>query len=104
TRSIAITYLCIKFLSSEDLKTSETSKNKEMEESSDDKFESENVSEENFNNYLQEWSDILEEERQQFEKDTEGEYANNDKFAINNTYSAIDVNAKWKLFTLFKQL
>ncbi|CAG8812467.1 16029_t:CDS:2, partial [Racocetra fulgida] len=77
TRSIAITYLCIKFLSSEDLKTSETSKNKEMKESSDDKFESEN-------------SDILEEEKQQFEEDTEEEYANNDKFAINNTHLAID--------------
>ncbi|CAG8591356.1 5527_t:CDS:1, partial [Racocetra fulgida] len=89
---------------SEDLKTSKTSKNKEMEESSDDKFESENVSKENFNNYLQEWSDILEEERQQFEEDTEREYANNDKFAINNTHPAIDVNAKWKLSTLFKQL
>ncbi|CAG8464451.1 34888_t:CDS:2 [Racocetra persica] len=40
-----------------------------MEESSDDKFESKN-------------------------EDVEEEYANDDEFAINNTYSTIDINMK----------
>ncbi|CAG8525043.1 12538_t:CDS:1, partial [Cetraspora pellucida] len=41
------------------------------------------------------WSDILEEEKQQFvEEDIKEEYANDDKFAINHTYLVLDVNAK----------
>ncbi|CAG8723732.1 23043_t:CDS:1 [Gigaspora rosea] len=67
----------------------------EIDELSDDKEE--NMNTENFDNYLQEWLDMLEEEKRQFDKEEVEKYNDDefDEFSANEiTYPAIDTNAK----------
>ncbi|CAG8506813.1 8729_t:CDS:2, partial [Scutellospora calospora] len=95
---------------SEDVEIEESSENVEMEEIdefSDEEFDNELTDdEENFDTFLQEWLNMLEEERLRFEEEyMEGEYVDEDEFSINNiVHPAIDANAKWELATLFKEL
>ncbi|CAG8779351.1 7976_t:CDS:2 [Racocetra fulgida] len=74
----------------ESSENSEVLENIEIVESSDES-ENEDISvEEGFDNYLQEWVEMGDD---------------NDEISLNNTvHPAIDLNAKWELATLFKKL
>ena len=73
---------------------------KEEEEEEEEKKEEEN-SENEFNKYLQGWSEMLEEETYEFEEN-EDEIV---QITVNDIpHPAIDHNAKWKLNSLFKEL
>ena len=63
-------------------------------------------SEEDFGNYLQGWADMLEEEKKGFDNENFEEISENDVFLEleNITHPAIDINAKWELASLFKEL
>ncbi|CAG8736018.1 25970_t:CDS:1 [Gigaspora margarita] len=79
-------------------------KNMELEEYLDE-LDNELMDVSDYNDYLQEWMDMLEEERQRFDDNDFGEeYEDEDKLLINDTHPAVDVNAKWELVTLFKKL
>ncbi|CAG8715380.1 19030_t:CDS:2, partial [Gigaspora rosea] len=67
----------------------------------------EDMNTKNFDNYLQEWLDMLEEKKWRFDKKEVEKYDDNefDEFSANNiTHPAIDTNAKWELVFLFKTL
>ncbi|CAB4388178.1 unnamed protein product [Rhizophagus irregularis] len=74
-----------------------------IEEEEGEEKEKEKDLEKEFNNYLQGWSEMLEEETYEF-----GENENeNDIMQItvdDILYPAIDPNAKWNLSSLFKEL
>lgn len=53
-----------------------------------------------FGNYLQEWIDMLEDEKKAFEELEEIDDDEND----NITHPAINLNAKWELLSIFKEL
>ncbi|CAG8777792.1 19686_t:CDS:1, partial [Racocetra persica] len=66
-------------------------------ESSDKESDSESVDiEDNFDSYLQEWLNMLKDEKQRFEnKDIDDEYMNEEEHFINdNTHPAVDTNVK----------
>ena len=73
----------------------------EEEEEEDNTFELEKE----FNNYLQGWTEMLEEETSKFQNE-EYEINEIDESDITNNiiHPAIDPNAKWKLESLFKDL
>ncbi|CAG8707241.1 773_t:CDS:1 [Racocetra fulgida] len=74
---------------------SEVLENIEIVESSDES-ENEDISiEEGFDNYLQEWVEMLEEEKQRFEDEDIERGDDNDEISLNNTvHPVIDPNAK----------
>ncbi|CAG8812623.1 9679_t:CDS:1, partial [Racocetra fulgida] len=80
------------------------SENTELEENLDEDLEDEQTNVSNFDNYLQEWLDILEEERQRFEDEDTKEDMDENESPVNDTHPAVDNNAKWELATLFKKL
>src|SRR4051812_47320558 len=74
--------------------SSEEEEEKEKEEEEEEDLEKE------FNNYLQGWSEMLEEETYEF-----GESENENDITVDDIlHSAIDSNAKWNLSSLFKEL
>ena len=82
----------------EDLLIIDDSSNEEEEEKEEEEVED---LEKEFNNYLQGWSEMLEEETYEFE-DNEDEIV---AITVDNIlHPAIDSNAKWKLNSLFKEL
>ena len=81
-----------------------------IEEESDDEIDQTNTENE-FNNYLQGWEDMLkEEEEADYEEDNtdsndfdnSNNFGNNSNIVDNIVHPAIDTNAKWILVNLFK--
>ena len=72
-------------------------------EGSDDETES-NFLEIEFNEYLQGWAEMLEEEERTILEEEREELIDDHIVTIDNTiHPAIDLNGKWKLETLFKR-
>ena len=74
-----------------------------MDEESDNELDNENELtdfEGNFDNYLQGWADMLEEEKERFEEENIEE----EDFIEDITHPAVDKYAKWELASLFKEL
>jgi hypothetical protein len=93
----------------DDVNTS-TRKNNEIDEESDDEIDQTDTENE-FNNYLQGWEDMLkEEELADYEEDdidsndsdNSNNLGRNSNIVDNIIHPAIDTNAKWILTTLFK--
>ncbi len=93
----------------DDINTS-TRKNNEIDEESDDEIDQTDTENE-FNNYLQGWEDMLkEEELADYEEDdidfnnsnNSNNLDKNSNIVDNIVHPAIDTNAKWALTTLFK--
>lgn len=86
-------------------------KNNEIptEEESDDEIDQTDTENE-FNNYLQGWEDMLKEEEADYEEDdadsddsdNSNNLGNNSNIVDNIVHPAIDTNAKWILVNLFK--
>ena len=79
--------------------------NHENETEENEVEENDNVinSEEEFDNYLQGWAEILEQETLKFQDENDNEM---EEFVETNNiiHPAIDPDAKWKLESLFKDL
>ena len=71
------------------------------EDSDDDETDQINIENE-FGEYLQGWTEMLEEERISNLNEDIDEVIDEDNIINNSIYPAIDVNAKWELKTLFK--
>lgn len=91
----------------DDKDENENEDNKDENEEDDDEDEEINIleSEKEFNNYLQGWAEMLDEETSKFQNE-EDEMDESDISEVTNniTHPAVDSNAKWKLELLFKDL
>ncbi|CAG8725283.1 16940_t:CDS:2 [Dentiscutata erythropus] len=80
----------------------EPSENREIAEYLDDEADNKHMNVEDFDDYLQEWVEMLEEERQRFEGEN---IEDEEELSLDDiAHPAIDTNAKWELATLFKKL